>query len=87
IYERVMDPESTASVFGNYRKVIDDQVAALPKADQEKVGDLVDEAKSSALVYAAIAPVGLALCYLGLIVYFKSRGGYRAVQLVVDPEV
>ncbi|MEM9914388.1 MAG: MFS transporter [Planctomycetota bacterium] len=86
IYERVMDPEPTASVFGNYRKVIDDQVAALPQADQAKVGDLVDEAKSSALVYAAIAPFGLSLCYLGLIVYFKSRGGYRAVQLVADSE-
>ena len=35
-----------------------------------------------ALTYTAAIPASMALCYLFLFIYFKSRGGYKAEVLV-----
>ncbi len=41
------------------------------------------KSKQGTLGKIAILPVIMLLCYLGLIAYFKSRGGYKAVNLEV----
>jgi hypothetical protein len=46
----------------------------------------VEEAKSDSLAWAALPPLGLASCYLGLILFFKTRGGYRPVELDAKPD-
>jgi hypothetical protein len=40
----------------------------------------------SALQLTAIVPATMALIYLGMILYFKARGGYRAQELITKHE-
>ena len=44
-------------------------------------GQVVKEAKQSALAKMTVFPMFMLACYIGLILYFKSRGGYRPVEL------
>jgi len=69
------------SVFGAYRPLDEKKVAALPAADQKTVDDVKEIAKKSALSSVAVFPVIMLLCYLALILYFKSKGGYKAETL------
>ena len=34
-----------------------------------------------------VLPIIMAACYLGLIIYFRAKGGYRAVDLAADGRV
>jgi len=53
-------------------------------ADKELIDGVTAEAKKNAMATIAILPLVMALCYLGLIVYFKARGGYRPVDLMAE---
>jgi len=44
-------------------------------------------AKVIAMEQIAILPLIMAACYLGLIIYFKTKGGYKAVDLSAEGEV
>jgi len=73
--------EERSYFLGKYNAVVDDKVKDLPEADGEKVGDVSKGAKQGALAKVAIFPAIMLACYIGLIMYFKSRGGYKAVDL------
>ncbi len=48
--------------------------------EPEVVG-VTTEAKKNAMARCAILPLMMALCYIGLIFYFRSKGGYKQVEL------
>jgi len=48
--------------------------------EPEVVG-VTTQAKRSAMSRCAILPLMMALCYLGLIFYFRSKGGYKRIDL------
>jgi len=48
--------------------------------EPEVVG-VTTEAKRNAMARCAILPLVMALCYLGLIFYFRSKGGYKQIDL------
>jgi len=73
--------EERSYFLGKYNAVVDDKVKDLPEADGEKVGDVSKGAKQGALAKVAIFPAIMLACYIGLIMYFKSKGGYKAVDL------
>lgn len=50
-------------------------------ADKAVYGEVTTVAKRTAMRSVAILPTIMALCYLGLIFYFKSKGGYQVVEL------
>jgi len=60
-------------------------VASLPEAQKAevlaKVGSVKEQSSRKALGYMAIFPVIMLLSYLILIGYFKTRGGYKPVNL------
>lgn len=68
-------------LFGDYRSLDDDAVAAADGDVQATVAGIVADSKRTALRYVAVLPLLMLLAYLGLIAYFRSRGGYAAVQL------
>jgi len=41
-------------------------------------------ATKSAMSTLAILPLIMAACYIGLIIYFKKKGGYKAIDLVAE---
>jgi len=54
------------------------------KADKKIIDDVRAVAKRDAMASVAILPLIMAACYLGLMLYFKARGGYKAVDILGD---
>ncbi|MCH7522105.1 MAG: MFS transporter, partial [Candidatus Marinimicrobia bacterium] len=75
------------SVFGTYRPLDHDKIAALDAGDQSLIGAITDTAKKNALATVAIFPAIMLVCYLALIYYFKSKGGYKAEVLTTEGEM
>ncbi len=71
----------TSGMFGKTTQLNQDAVAALPEEQQETVNNLLVQAKQGTLAKVAILPAIMFVCYLLLIGYFRSRGGYRAEVL------
>lgn len=49
--------------------------------DQPPVNEATVYGGQMALIYTAIIPAFMALCYLGLVIYFRAQGGYRQVHI------
>jgi len=73
-------------ILGSYLAVNPDAVTALDEEQAEKITRLDKKAKQGALAKIAIFPAIMLGCYIGLILYFKSKGGYKPVQLTASPE-
>jgi len=71
-------------ILGAYTAVDGDKVGALPEEQANAVKEVVSKAKQSALAKVTILPLFMLACYIGLILFFKSRGGYRAVDISGD---
>jgi hypothetical protein len=68
-------------LFFDYQAIDPDKVAALPSETQQQVEQIQRDTKQQALEKIAVLPAIMCVCYLGLIAYFKSRGGYKAEVL------
>lgn len=66
----------TDSYFlGPYTAVDDAKVSELPHEDE--IMEVVKEAKQGALAKVTVFPAFMLICYIILIFYFKSKGGYK----------
>ena len=74
-FEEMYAALDSAGVF-----VDEAQYESLAK-DREVLQGVTSDAKRSAMSTVAVLPIIMAACYLGLILYFKSRGGYEQVHL------
>ncbi len=81
IYSQVKAEKLKDSVFGGYESLDEDKVAALPESDKETIKTIDASAKRGALAKMAIFPCIMLVCYLILIAYFRSKGGYQAQVL------
>lgn len=81
LYAAVKADQEKNSVFGAYEPVDPDKIAKLPEADQSTIKTIDNSAKRSALATMAIFPCIMLVCYLILITYFRSQGGYQAQVL------
>lgn len=80
---------SRAGIFGEYQALDTEKEAALVAAQPELapiVAKIKTEAKSMALRRFSVLPAIMAACYLGLILFFAARGGYKAVILPTAAE-
>jgi hypothetical protein len=68
-------------VFGSLQAVDPEKVEQLPAAQQAEVETLTAKAKQGALLTVAIFPLIMLVCYIGLFIYFRAKGGYRAEVL------
>ncbi len=73
--------DEKTSIFGNYRALDVAKLSQANEADQKTVTTIQEEAKKNALKTVAIFPIIMLLSYIGLMVYFKSKGGYKVVLL------
>lgn len=79
VYQQVSEKKEW--VFGQYQAVNPDKVKLLATGEQQKIDVIEDNAKRGALSTVAIFPAIMLVCYLILILYFRSRGGYKAQVL------
>jgi MFS family permease len=56
-------------------------------AELAQVDEIRATAKQKAMAQIAILPLIMAGCYIGLMIYFRAKGGYKAVDLSTDGEV
>ena len=73
--------EPKTSIFGEYRALDPTKVGSAPAQDKATIDQVTSSAKKGALETVALFPTIMLLCYLGLLTWFRSRGGYRAVEL------
>jgi hypothetical protein len=69
------------SFFGKYMALDAELLAAAPEADKAAVQQVTNAAKKSALKTVALFPCVMLVCYLILIAYFRTQGGYKALHL------
>lgn len=73
--------EDKTSVFGNYRAINQQKLATANEDEKAAVVLVQTEAKKDALKNIVIFPILMFISYMALILYFKRKGGYRAVVL------
>lgn len=69
------------SIFGQYRALDQTKLQVAPESDRSEIRRMQANAKHDALSTTAVLPVIMLGAYLGLIVYFRRRGGYRPAEL------
>ena len=84
VYAKVAGEEKAAFMM-SYKVVDKAKVAALPEAEKKAVEKVSAENSQASLATVASLPGIMFLCYLGLILYFRSKGGYKAVELTSTP--
>ena len=74
-------------LLGSYRAVDPLKSAAVTEtAAQTDLATVTTNAQFSALSKMALFPLFTFACYLAMLLYFKTRGGYRPVQLTTKNE-
>jgi len=67
------------------REQVDEMLATLPEEKQDELNadlkEIKERSTQGALADMAYFPMFMLVCYIGLIVYFKSKGGYKAQVL------
>ena len=85
IYQEVIGMEKV-SVFGKYNAIDPKKIEALSAEKQSEVESITAQAKKNALMWVAIFPAIMLICYLILIFYFRAKGGYKPVELSAQEE-
>ena len=84
--DEILGEERTALLVIPYRPLNDDAVAMLPEEDQERVVAVQSTASQLALKTVAWFPAFMFVSYILLILYFRSKGGYKVVELKMEEE-
>lgn len=80
VFEQVMTREEQ-SVFGSYAALDTAALAKLSAEEQAVVSTAQVVAPKSALTTAAWLPIGMFVCYILLILYYRSKGGYKPEEI------
>jgi MFS family permease len=83
LHAQVMEPKS--SLFGDYLGINPAAVATASPSDQQLIAQVSEVSQKQALRTIAILPVVMMLFYVGLLIYFRSRGGYRPADFGTAP--
>ena len=84
IYAEYSAPKDT--IFGEIQALDPVKEAGASDEQAEKIAVIKTHATKAALKTVAIFPCFMLLCFLGLIVYFKGKGGYKPVDLAEDAD-
>jgi MFS family permease len=77
--------ENKTSLFGDYQALDQSKLETASPQDNATVNTIRDEAKKDALRNIVIFPIIMLVSYVLLILYFRSKGGYKAVVLKREP--
>jgi MFS family permease len=86
LHSVVTKPDTTTKYGMKYHDLDQTRLAALPASEKAQVENLRGETKQTTLRIVAILPAIMFVCYLALVFYFISRGGYKAQHLAMSGE-
>lgn len=72
-------------ILGEYTGLDEAKIRTLPQEEAASIEKSAREAKQGALAKVAIFPAIMLACYLILLAWFRSQGGYRAQRLEGSP--
>jgi len=85
IYSLVVNPKP-ATAYGMTHHTIDEtKLAVLTPTQKQELNDVRAEVKQGSLRFIAILPATMFVCYLILVFYFLSKGGYKVQHLTSMP--
>lgn len=64
-------------LLGDYAAIDQEVLVTLPEEQQAEVQAIADRETQGALAKMIIFPAFMLVCYIGLIFYFRSKGGYK----------
>lgn len=67
--------------FGTYQALDGTKLGALPENESTEIAAIAKSARQGSLAKVVVFPAFMLACYIGLILWFRSRGGYRPVSL------
>ena len=79
VYKTISKPDKY--FLGDYTAVDADKVIKLGETKANELNKIVNTAKQGALAKVTIFPISMLICYILLILYFNSKGGYRPVEI------
>lgn len=79
VYQQISKTDSY--FFGTYKALDGAKLDSLPKEQSTEISTIAKGARQGSLAKVIIFPAFMLLCYIGLILWFRSRGGYKAVNL------
>ena len=77
---KVAGPEK-ASIFGAAPSLDQEKIKALDEASAKQLTAVQADSKRGAFVDIAILPSFMLVCYLGMWLWFRARGGYKPVEI------
>lgn len=80
VYETIS--KSDTYFLGKYTAVDEEKVKAMPEDQRGVIQHVSKSAKQGALRKMVVFPLIMLVCYLGMIAWFRSRGGYKPVDLL-----
>jgi MFS family permease len=86
VYAKVVSDEEKTSVYGKYKSLDPAKVAHLDETSKAEVTTIEDAAKRNVLLTVAAFPCIMLVSYLGLVIYFRSKGGYKAKMIISEEE-
>lgn len=73
--------EERSGFFGDYKVIDPDRLSVAPPETVRTISTVREDAKKDALRTVSIFPVVMLAGYVFMILYYRSRGGYKAVLL------
>lgn len=70
------------SLVGSYSALNNEAVLGLPEETQDQVKVIKERETQGALAKMTMFPAFMLVCFIGLIFYFKSKGGYKPMVLL-----
>lgn len=81
VYEQLVGEEKF-NILGKYNAIEQEKIPDLDQVEQTALAGIMADAKKNALMTVTIFPAIMLVCYLILIFYFRSKGGYKVVELI-----
>ncbi|MFN0075746.1 MAG: MFS transporter [Prosthecobacter sp.] len=76
--------EAKPGIFGSAPTLDQEKIKALPAAQTQELETVQAASKRSVFITIALLPGFMLACYLGLFAYFRSKGGYKPVDLAAS---
>jgi MFS family permease len=79
VHEKVMVEKT--GLLGSYKAVDEEKLKTATAEEQKVIADAKAGVQQATLQKVALFPFGMLVVYLGLLLYFRARGGYRPVDV------
>jgi MFS transporter, DHA2 family, metal-tetracycline-proton antiporter len=73
--------QDTPGIFGSAPTLDQEKIKALPAPQLQQLEVVQAASKRNVFTTIALLPAFMLLCYLGMFLYFRAKGGYKPVEL------